>query len=131
MLAWLNLYVVTLEDLNVLAGNNTVSICQKDGKFQGICIWFVVEFPNGSELSTAPSCKLTHWKQTVIVLPNEMEVYTNEPLAFKFTLNRSELNRRNYNMELTMLDAEQIEHDIPCNCNMTKCVVMRTYISDQ
>ncbi|XP_043464237.1 protein arginine N-methyltransferase 6 [Leptopilina heterotoma] len=131
LLMWLNLYDVTVEDLNLLSGDNTVAICKKDGKCQGICIWFVVEFPDGSELSTSPSCEPTHWKQSVIVLPNEIELCESDPLAFKLTLNRSKSNSRFYNMELTMLEADEVEHEIPCSCNMTKCVIMRTYIEEQ
>ncbi|XP_051159310.1 protein arginine N-methyltransferase 6 [Leptopilina boulardi] len=131
LLIWLNLYDVTVEELNTLSGDNTIAICQKDGKCQGICIWFVVEFPNGSELSTAPSCEPTHWKQTVIVLPSEIELSKSDPLTYKLNLNRSEENSRFYNMELTMLDSAEVEHEIPCCCNMTKCLIMRTYIEKQ
>ncbi|XP_033228521.1 protein arginine N-methyltransferase 6 isoform X2 [Belonocnema kinseyi] len=128
LLAWLDLSDTTLEDLNSLGGENSMAICKKDGRYQGVCIWFAVEFPNGSELSTAPLSEPTHWKQTVVVLPNDIEVTKNEPIAFKLSINRDKSKPRRYNMELTMLDAAEVEHDIPCNCDLTKCVVMRTYM---
>ena len=131
LLAWLDLKCISVEELNLLGGEDYVSVCKKDGKYQGMCIWFAVEFPDGSELSTAPNDEATHWKQTIIVLPAEIEVVKNEPIAFKLELKRDASNPRRYNIELNLLDAEETEHDVPCNCHMTKCIVIRTYMEDQ
>lgn len=95
-----------------------------------MCIWFAVEFPDGSELSTGPRDEATHWKQTAVVLPEDVEVTRNEPIAFKLELRRNALYPRRYNMELSLLDAEEVEHDVPCNCHMTKCIVTKKYIDD-
>ncbi|XP_050466351.1 uncharacterized protein LOC126859275 [Cataglyphis hispanica] len=131
LLTWLDLNCISVEEVNLLAGEDYVSVCEKDGNYQGICIWFAVEFPDGSELSTSPHDEATHWKQTAIVLPEDIEVIKNEPIAFKLQLKRDISNPRRYNIELNLLDAEEVEHEIPCNCHMTKCVVTRTYIEDQ
>lgn len=73
LLAWLDLNCISVEEINLLGGENYVTVCEKDGKYQGICIWFAVEFPDGSELSTAPHDEATHWKQTAVVLPTNTE----------------------------------------------------------
>ncbi|XP_026823648.1 probable protein arginine N-methyltransferase 1.2 isoform X2 [Ooceraea biroi] len=86
---------------------------------------------DGSELSTGPCNEATHWKQTAIVLPTDIEVLQHQPVAFKLTFEKDALNSRCYNIKLILLDAEEIEHDIPCNCHMTKCIVTKTYIESQ
>lgn len=131
LLAWLDLQCIDVQELNHLGGEEYVSVCNKDGRYQGICIWFAVEFPDGSQLSTGPSDEATHWKQTAIVLPNDIEVGKGEPLAYKLELKRNCSKPRQYNMELILLDALEVEHEVPCHCHMTKCIVMRTYIEGQ
>lgn len=130
LLAWLDLQCISLEELDQLGGEEYVSVCNKDGRYQGICIWFDVEFPDGSELSTSPFYKATHWKQTVIVLPTDIEVTKNEPIAFKLELTKSNANPRQYNIELLLLNAFEVEHEVPCSCHVPKCIVMRTYIEE-
>lgn len=129
LLAWLDLRCISVEELNLLGGEY-ISVCEKDGRFQGMCIWFAVEFPDGSELSTGPHCDATHWKQTAIVLPTDIKVTKQEPIAYKLDLKRDTCPRR-YNIELSLLVADEVEHDIPCNCYMTKCIVTKAYIEDQ
>lgn len=131
MLAWLDLHCTTLDELNTFGGNEYVLPCNKDGKYQGICIWFAVEFPNGSELSTGPMDDPTHWKQTAVILPTETQVEEGEPIAFKLQLNKDISNLRRYSIELIMLDSTEVEHDIPCHCRMTKCIVTRTYLEER
>ncbi|XP_031831173.1 uncharacterized protein LOC116426422 isoform X1 [Nomia melanderi] len=130
LLAWLDLQCISTQELNLLGGENYVSVCKKDGKYQGICIWFDVEFPDGSELSTSPFNEATHWKQTVIILPTDMEVGETEPIAFKLELKRNFIIPRQYDMELVLLDALEIDHEVPCSCYMTKCIVTRTFIEN-
>lgn len=130
LLAWLDLKCISVEELDPLGGEDYVSVCEKDGRFQGMCIWFAVEFPDGSELSTGPHDEATHWKQTAVVLPEDVEVTRNEPVAFKLELKRDASRPRRYNMELSLLDAEEVEHDVPCNCHMTRCIVTKRYIDD-
>nr|XP_012225402.1 PREDICTED: protein arginine N-methyltransferase 6 [Linepithema humile] len=131
LIAWLDLKCISVEELNLLGGEDYISVCKKDGRYQGMCIWFAVEFPDGSELSTGPHSEVTHWKQTAIVLPENIEVMKDDPIAFKLELRRDVLNPRHYIMELIMLDAEVIEHSIPCDCCLIKCVVIRTMLQAQ
>eukprot|EP01062_Namystynia_karyoxenos_P081046 TRINITY_DN8838_c0_g1_i2.p2 TRINITY_DN8838_c0_g1~~TRINITY_DN8838_c0_g1_i2.p2 ORF type:complete len:369 (+),score=140.79 TRINITY_DN8838_c0_g1_i2:78-1109(+) len=35
-------------------------------RFDGMCLWFVVAFPGGSELTTEPGAPETHWRQTLL-----------------------------------------------------------------
>ncbi|XP_011881807.1 PREDICTED: protein arginine N-methyltransferase 6 [Vollenhovia emeryi] len=130
LFAWLDLRCVSVAELDLLGGEDYVSVCEKDGRFQGVCIWFAVEFPDGSELSTGPRDNATHWKQTAVVLPEDAEVTRGEPVAFKLELRRNASCPRRYNMELSLLDAEAVEHDVPCGCHMTRCIVTRKYIDD-
>ncbi|XP_014477380.1 PREDICTED: protein arginine N-methyltransferase 6 isoform X2 [Dinoponera quadriceps] len=130
LLAWLDLKCISTEELNLLGGDDYVSVCDKDGRYQGICIWFAVEFPDGSEMSTGPYDEATHWKQTIIVLPTDIKVMKHEPIAFRLNLKRNTLCPRHYNIEINLLDAEEVEHDVPCNCHLTKCIIIRTYIKD-
>ncbi|XP_024946605.1 protein arginine N-methyltransferase 6 [Cephus cinctus] len=130
LIAWLDLKEVSDEDLSHLGGNEWVFPCTKDGNYQGACIWFVVEFPNGSELPTSPMDEETHWKQTVIVLPSTIDVKKGEAIAFKMFLHHDLVNSRRYNIEFIMLDPADAEHDIPCSCNMPKCIVTRAYIQE-
>ena len=131
LLVWLDLNTVTTEELHYLGGEESVLICTKDGKYQGFAVWFDVEFPDGSLLSTAPTAEPTHWKQTVIVLPSSIEVNEKEPVAFELKLDRNSENPRRYNVAFTMLDASEVLHDIPCDCYMTKCIVTKAYIEKQ
>ncbi|XP_076234169.1 uncharacterized protein LOC143179057 [Calliopsis andreniformis] len=131
LLAWMDLQCIDVQELDHLGGEEYVSVCNKSGRYQGICIWFAVEFPDGSELSTSPFDEATHWKQTAIVLPNDLEVEESEPVAFKLELARNSPKPRQYNMELILLDALEVEHEVPCPCHTTKCIVMRTYIEEQ
>lgn len=33
-----------------------------------------------------------------------------------------------YDLQLTLLDAEKEEHHLPCECHMTKCILMKTHL---
>lgn len=106
---------------------------ERHGKFQGVCIWFTVIFPETEScdptiLSTSPFDPPTHWKQTVIVLPGETEVEEQEPIAYELLLTRTEETSRSYNICLTILDPEKEKHPVPCHCYLTKCIVIKTYL---
>ncbi|KAK0088487.1 hypothetical protein PV325_011788 [Microctonus aethiopoides] len=130
ILAWIDLNTATIEDCNLIGGQDLVFPCTKDGNFSGTCIWFDVEFPDGSILSTSPYETPTHWKQTIIILPNQQEVVKDEPIAFRISLKRDKTNKRRYNLEFNILNPETTEHDLPCDCFMTKCIVAKQYIEN-
>lgn len=121
---------MTIEDLNTLGDENVVTVCDKVGKYQGVVLWFDVEFLDDSCLSTSPMSDPTHWQQTVIVLPNTVDVKHKETLAFNIKLTRNNENNRRYNIRFEELDPLEIEHDIPCDCQMTKCIVTKAYMDN-
>ncbi|XP_015514059.1 protein arginine N-methyltransferase 6 [Neodiprion lecontei] len=130
LLVWLDLSTATMPELLCLGGESTVVPCNRNGIYQGICVWFSVTFPDGSELSTSPEYESTHWKQSIVVLPHDIPVTKDEPVAFKLELRKDSLKPRIYNVEYTQLDPENVEHDIPCHCYMTKCLVIKAYLSE-
>ncbi|ERL91948.1 hypothetical protein D910_09271 [Dendroctonus ponderosae] len=73
---WIDLREVTSDDLNEIKLRH-VAMSNKVGTYEGICLWFTCTFPFSKgpsntepvSLSTEPE---THWKQTLIVLPNSM-----------------------------------------------------------
>lgn len=119
---------------------NEVIVAKKAGKFQGVCIWFDVLFPNDGEmadedvvLSTHPQKKPTHWKQTIIPLPaNIEELETSSPVAFKLIIQRNPENARHYHLLLEILDAESedVQHPLPCDCQMTKCILTKAHLAN-
>lgn len=134
VMAWFDLNEVTLEDLNEFVFNEVI-VVQQPGRYQGICLWFDVSFPANDDgdsvtLSTSPSAEPTHWKQTVILLPDQYQecVEPNEPVAFNISMKRNEENQRQYKLEVTILDPNDIEHGMPCDCNMTKCILVKEHL---
>lgn len=128
----LDLNKVQVIDLDKFSSRHVVC-CKRDGLYQGLCLWFSCQFPSKSRdnclvLDTSPSHPLTHWKQTVVVLPNQYPVEVSEPIAWELMLMRSLENPRHYNIQFTMLDHEKEIHPIPCDCYMTKCIVTRTFL---
>ncbi|XP_046662593.1 protein arginine N-methyltransferase 6 [Homalodisca vitripennis] len=133
--AILDLYRTTCDELNKISVKQFVAV-SKRGDYQGICLWFTVEFPSveGKEnmvLSTSPMSQKTHWKQTVIVLPVHVEVEENDPVAWELILERNSLNHRMYNIHLTMLDPETESHPMPCDCSFMKCRVIKAFLAQQ
>ncbi|XP_028156760.1 protein arginine N-methyltransferase 1 [Ostrinia furnacalis] len=135
-LGWVNLKEDTVSNLDSYSIQHVVG-ANKDGSYQGMCIWFECVFPdleNDSEnynpvrLDTGPLSPPTHWKQTVIILPEEQEVETGDPIAFELKMTRDAVTTRRYNLQLSLLDAEVIEHPLPCTCDLTKCLLIKTYM---
>lgn len=133
IVAWLDLNEVSVADLNEFTFNEVV-VVQRSGRYQGVCIWFDVEFPANEEgesvtLSAAPHAPNTHWKQTVIPLPEDVleDVEPRYPIALNVILRRNEQNTRHYNLELTMMDADEVEHSLPCDCILTKCILAKEH----
>jgi len=115
-----------------------VIVARKSGEFQGICLWFDVIFPANEDdptsenvvLSTHPQAQPTHWKQTIIPLPANIE--TLEPLmpvAFKLIIQRNPENARHYHLLLEILDAAAEDHALPCDCILTKCILTKAHLA--
>ncbi|OWR53005.1 Arginine methyltransferase 8 [Danaus plexippus plexippus] len=134
-MAWINLKEDTVEDLDCFSITHVAAVT-KSAQYQGICLWFECYFPQVSSdeqivLKTGPNSASTHWKQTVILLPDELEVEEQEPIAFQLDMKRDLSNSRRYNLEFTMLDPEEAEHPVPCSCHMTKCILIKTVMLQQ
>ncbi|XP_057661041.1 uncharacterized protein LOC130896761 [Diorhabda carinulata] len=125
---WIHLQDVTLEEVKYIESNH-IAVARKKGKYEGICLWFSCTFPSKTtepvELSTEPGEPITHWKQTIIVLPLSLDVEEGSPVAYSLVLKRSSENNRIYNIEVTMLDPSEVEHPEYCLCHMTKCILVR------
>ncbi|EEB16552.1 protein arginine N-methyltransferase, putative [Pediculus humanus corporis] len=89
-----------------------------DGKYQGLCMWFVCNFALDNDedfvfLDTKPGQPQTHWKQTAIVYPFEITVEKGDPIAFELYFRNRLDDPRKYAIEVTMLDPEKEEHPTP------------------
>lgn len=132
-LAWLDLRDVTLEEVNELTFKDVI-VVERAGRFQGVCIWWECEFPIidtvSVVLSTAPKNTPTHWKQTVVLLPEQSHenVDVRDPIAFSLCMRRSTQNNRFYQLHLDMLDQDVVEHPVPCDCILTKCILIKAHL---
>lgn len=134
VIAWFDLNEVTLEELEKITLNDVV-VVDRSGRYQGLCLWFEVSFPTDdpftdTHLNTSPECDATHWKQTVILLPDNVreELEANDAIALNLEIARSEENLRHYKLELTILDPNEEEHTVPCDCNLTKCILSKEHL---
>lgn len=135
VIAWLDLNEISVCDLNEIVFKEVI-VNEWSGRYQAVCLWFDVQFPANDDglmvtLSTSPSEPATHWKQTVILLPDHahQDMDVREPLAVSLVIKRNEINQRHYNIELTMVDPETIEHSIPCDCIFTKCILIKEHLA--
>ncbi|XP_066598019.1 protein arginine N-methyltransferase 6 isoform X2 [Prorops nasuta] len=129
-LSELDLKTISVPEISKLGGDDYFFVCDKNGRFQGVCMWFTVVFPDGTQLCTKPGYEVTHWQQTVIILPEDLEVEDGQCIAFKLELIKDESKPRAYKIELDILDADEMQHKVPCDCHMTKCIAIRQFLSD-
>lgn len=135
VVAWYDLNTVTADDLNVVTFEEVI-VAQRHGRYQGVCLWFEVSFPENDvgdqvTLSTAPTAEPTHWKQTVILLPDEQQedIESNDAIALKLNMQRAgEESLRRYYIEVHILDPNDVEHPVPCDCSFTKCILIKKQI---
>lgn len=136
VIAFLDLNDVSAMELDRFDFNEVI-VANKAGRFEGVCIWFDVLFPttdgyDDEILSTHPKAEPTHWKQTVIPLPANIEtIEPLSPVAFKLIIQRNPENSRHYHLLLEILDAssDDVQHPIPCECQMTKCILTKAHLS--
>lgn len=134
VIAWIDLRDVNSDDINDFQFKEVI-VMQNKGRYEGVCMWFDCEFPINDDgdsivLSTSPKSNETHWKQTVIVLPeNQRETVDKRyPIAFSLDIKRNKNNTRRYDLELILLDSEKISHQMPCNCISTKCILTKAHL---
>lgn len=137
VIAFLDLNDVSALDLDRFDFNEVI-VARKHGKFQGVCIWFDVLFPSDESsneevnLTTHPKAEATHWKQTIIPLPANIEtVEPSSPIAFKLIIQRNPENSRHYHLLLEILDptSDDVQHPLPCECQMTKCILAKAHLA--
>lgn len=109
----------------------------RDGSYEGICIWFTVSFPSMDEtryeelsLSTSPTAPKTHWKQTLLIMAESIAVYKQCPIFGTLSLRRSKANSRFYDIEFEVLDPDDVDHPIPCDCDNSRCKIIKA-LSEQ
>ncbi|XP_026742167.1 protein arginine N-methyltransferase 6 [Trichoplusia ni] len=135
-ICWVNVREDTTADLNSFKLRHVVG-ASKNGNYQGLCVWFECNFPqlpNGTGdgrvvLDTSPKSTPTHWRQTVIVLPHEQDVEQGEPIAFELKMTRDPTSSRRYNIQLSMLSPDNIDHPLPCSCHYTKCILTKAVLA--
>ncbi|XP_059478695.1 protein arginine N-methyltransferase 6 [Neocloeon triangulifer] len=134
----LDMNSATVEDVSVIRSKVFIST-HKPGCYQGVVLWFDVTFPEPDEdddgacaeivqLDTSPYSEPTHWKQTIILWPEDREVEEGDILGFELFLGRSSPVSRSYIMQLTELDPATDEHPVPCECGSAKCDIVRAFL---
>lgn len=131
---WIDINDITIDELQTIYTQEIIAVL-KEGSYEGMCIWFTCEFPFTNEdeavvLSTSPYDEPTHWKQTIVVLPTEVVVEKGMPVCFEMVIKRTEEMNRRYNIEFTMLDPEEVTHPEPCDCYMTKCIIIKKMLEN-
>ena len=131
----LDLRWVQREEIVLIKDRKFVSI-SKTGNLHGLAIWFDVIFEptffedefdtafTRVELATGPMNPETHWKQTVLVIVDNLgagEVEEDEVVGWDLSMAQSESNSRQYSLSLELLDPETDEHPAPCHCHLAKC----------
>ena len=107
-----DLLKITTKELSLIQSKSKFKIKKsKEGDsliMNGISIWFDVYF-NNYILSTSPFHPDTHWKQTVILLPNieGYEVTENDEIPIKFTFEQDFENYRLYNLSIEFTSEEE------------------------
>jgi hypothetical protein len=120
----------------------------------GFCFWFDCYFSsntNSTVLSTSPYSPKTHWKQTLVFLPEDIYPLKEDTVPVDIKLKQSSENQRQYNLTISIQDTlanenitsdnqsmdsensesdnesnESDEHPIPCSCDRNKCKLIRT-----
>lgn len=140
VIAFLDLNDISATELDRIEFNEVI-VARKSGSFQGVCIWFDVLFPSDDNnpnsenvtLSTHPEAEPTHWKQTIIPLPANIETLEPlSPVAFKLIIQRNPENSRHYFLLLEILDAtsDEVQHPLPCDCHMTTCILAKAHLAN-
>ncbi|BET01419.1 serine threonine-protein kinase [Nesidiocoris tenuis] len=108
-----------------------VSVPKEACLAQGLCLSFEVEL-FGVVFSTGPDHPETHWKQSVLVFPSPLDMEAGEAAELKVTLARTE-NPRRYAIQLSILEENEIEHPLGCECMLPRCRIINAYMqnSDQ
>jgi predicted RNA methylase len=121
----------------------TTFLTTREAIMQGICIWFDVVFTGSNELivlDTAPGLPDTHWKQTIILLPEHFQIQPGLEIPASIEISIDSSNHRHYNLSVQIgneqeskEDDEDDEHAMDCNCARCRIIraLMYKYSSDE
>lgn len=146
----IDLRTVQISDLSSMS-----SFCQFDIDntciISGFCFWFDCYFSSDESsssirLTTSPSAPSTHWKQTLVFLPEDIYPLKGDIVPVNIKLKQSNENQRQYNLTIAIEDKESSmgtsssenenenenesedeidEHPIPCSCDRNKCKLIK------
>ena len=126
----IDMQYVAEEDITRIPGHFAFNM-SKHGVMHGFACWFDVKFDGASPitLDTSPSSAMTHWKQTVMFLPDSLLVNRDEEVACSLELKQNTQNRRRYDIVIGIRDdtldsddAETSPQDSPCNDDNTDVI---------
>jgi hypothetical protein len=128
IVASFDLKTVRVEELETIQAYDLEFCATRDGQLHGFAFWFDVVFVTDADvvtLSTSPAQEQTHWKQTVALLPealdlfvrdsrlssskrndeeaggeNSLSVKVNDTFQCFVIMNQSEENPRNYQIDI-------------------------------
>ena len=133
LLKCFDLMSVCLEDVKNFQTKCFVSSSCKN-VCRGVVLWFDCGFPSPDNqeivLSTAPNSMSTHWKQTVLILPTEIDLDAGDVIGFDIEFSQSAENSRHYNIKLEVL-GDDAEHPVPCNCGSARCSLVQAFLQQQ
>lgn len=140
----LDLRWVQPEEVRTVQDTKFVSIT-KEGPLHGLALWFDATFcplvydeEEGTAiqrevLGTGPRDPATHWKQTVLLLLGQGvdTLEKDEVVGWRLGLEQAEDNPRQYRLSLEVLDPEQEEHPVPCDCGVAKCALFKAVLEKE
>ena len=112
----------------------------------GFCFWFDCYFSSMEKstsirLTTSPSAPATHWKQTLVFLPEDIYPLKGDSVPVEIKLKQSKENQRHYNLSIAIQEDNQMdtseesegddeeeeeeEHPIPCSCERQRCKLIK------
>lgn len=138
LLKKIDIKTVTIAELHSIRSQATFTI-KKSGILQGFCIWFDVVFEGSEEtvvLDTAPGIPSTHWKQTVLLLPEHFEISEGLELPAVFSIESDSHNHRHYHLSVELGDGsaedeeaadgeEDDDEECEPDCECIKCKLIR------
>jgi len=106
----MDLGTVTADDLKYIQCECYIQIDDaQEGQdyVHGFCVWFDCIFePKTVVLSTSPSAPPTHWKQTIVMLPQPLPIPSSKNLPkVMIQMTPSDANQRHYDISLEIPDA--------------------------
>jgi hypothetical protein len=146
----IDLHRIQIEDLHSMH-----AFCQFDIDntciISGFCFWFDCYFSSNNNssivrLTTNPSSTSTHWKQTLVFLPEDIYPLKGDIVPVSIKLKQSSENQRQYDLTISIQeidenqsmdttsdsesesDEEVDEHPIPCACDRQKCKLIKMII---